>query len=73
MTPHGLATAVRLAGHDMLRIGRGGSGTDGSEALVGYMDNVDRVTGPRRSASASDKGPAETDTESYITDTVVYD
>lgn len=41
----GFATAARLAGHDMLRIGRGGGWADGSKALAGYMDDVDRVTG----------------------------
>lgn len=41
----GFATAARLAGHDMLRIGRGGGWADGSKALAGYMEDVDRVTG----------------------------
>lgn len=41
----GFATAARLAGHDMIRIGRGGGWADGSKALAGYMEDVDRVTG----------------------------
>lgn len=41
----GFATAARLAGHDMLRIGRTGGWADGSRALAGYIEDVDRVTG----------------------------
>lgn len=40
----GFATAARRAGHDQLRIGRTGGWADGSRALAGYMEDVDRVT-----------------------------
>jgi site-specific recombinase XerD len=40
----GFATAARRAGSDMLRIGRTGGWADGSRALLGYMEDADRVT-----------------------------
>ncbi|WP_151477737.1 tyrosine-type recombinase/integrase [Streptomyces albicerus] len=40
----GFATAARRAGADMLRIGRTGGWADGSRALLGYMEDADRVT-----------------------------
>ncbi|QMU78881.1 site-specific integrase [Streptacidiphilus sp. PB12-B1b] len=40
----GFATAARLAGHDVIRIGRTGGWADGSRALAGYMEDADRVT-----------------------------
>jgi site-specific recombinase XerD len=40
----GFATAARRAGHDLVRIGRTGGWADGSRALLGYMEDVDRVT-----------------------------
>lgn len=40
----GFATAARQAKHDLLRIGRTGGWADGSRALLGYMEEVNRVT-----------------------------
>jgi site-specific recombinase XerD len=40
----GFATAARRAGHDQLRIGRTGGWADGSKALAGYLEDVDRIT-----------------------------
>lgn len=39
----GFATAARRNGSDMLRIGRTGGWADGSRALLGYMEDADRV------------------------------
>jgi integrase len=40
----GFATAARRAGHDLVRIGRTGGWKDGSESLLKYLEDVDRVT-----------------------------
>ncbi|WP_246144733.1 site-specific integrase [Actinacidiphila oryziradicis] len=38
----GFATAARKAGHDIVTIGRHGGWADGSKALLGYFEDVDR-------------------------------
>jgi integrase len=40
----GFATEARRAGHDQVRIGRQGGWVDGSRALAGYFEQVDRWT-----------------------------
>jgi integrase len=38
----GFATAARQAGHDLVTIGRHGGWKDGSKALLGYFEDVDK-------------------------------
>ncbi|WP_246143717.1 tyrosine-type recombinase/integrase [Actinacidiphila oryziradicis] len=38
----GFATAARKAGHDIVSIGRHGGWADGSKALLGYFEDVDK-------------------------------